>query len=42
MYDVLGRIVLHLADVQARQILVLGKELAPGMYLLEIGTGNKG
>ncbi|GAB3163293.1 PKD domain-containing protein [Telluribacter humicola] len=39
--DKSGRIILTLDDVQPEQTIQLGKEIAPGIYFLQIGTGRK-
>ncbi|WP_247237862.1 PKD domain-containing protein [Telluribacter sp. SYSU D00476] len=41
LFDVNGRVVMQLEDLQAEQTITLGKEVAPGMYILHIGAGRK-
>ncbi|WP_247233362.1 PKD domain-containing protein [Telluribacter sp. SYSU D00476] len=41
VFDILGRPVLQLEDVQPEQSISLGKEANPGMYFLQVGTGRK-
>ncbi|WP_247235536.1 leucine-rich repeat domain-containing protein [Telluribacter sp. SYSU D00476] len=41
VFDILGRTVLQLEDVQPEQSISLGREAKPGMYFLQVGTGHK-
>nr|WP_262918534.1 T9SS type A sorting domain-containing protein [Telluribacter sp. SYSU D00476] len=41
VFDILGRPVLQLEDVQHEQSISLGREAKPGMYFLQVGTGHK-
>ncbi len=41
VYDVQGRPVLQLEDIQPEQTLSLGWEAKPGVYFLQVGTGRK-
>ncbi|WP_211325354.1 putative Ig domain-containing protein, partial [Larkinella arboricola] len=39
LYDGMGRKVFELKDVESRQLIKPGPDLAPGLYLLEVGEG---
>ncbi|MFD2999547.1 PA14 domain-containing protein [Pontibacter toksunensis] len=41
MYDITGREVWHLKDVQANQKLTIGKDLVTGVYILHVSTGKE-
>ncbi|WP_247237823.1 PKD domain-containing protein [Telluribacter sp. SYSU D00476] len=41
LFDVTGRVVMQLEDLQAEQTITFGNEVAPGMYFLHIGAGRK-
>ncbi|WP_247237864.1 PKD domain-containing protein, partial [Telluribacter sp. SYSU D00476] len=41
LFDVTGRVVMQLEDLQAEQTITLGKEVAPGTYFLHVGAGRK-
>ncbi len=41
MYDMRGRVVKVLTEVRAEQTITLGNEYTPGVYILEVGTGNQ-
>ncbi|MEP6594360.1 MAG: LamG-like jellyroll fold domain-containing protein [Ginsengibacter sp.] len=40
LYDIYGRVVLVLTDVQLQQTYMLGENLSAGIYILCIGSGN--